>query len=237
MELDHGLLLIVGEVPPDFEGRFNEWYDEDHAPARLSVPGIVTARRYKQERLDFRSDSFTQGDRASKHIPGTPSDCVTYLTIYELANLAVLESDEYRALSSSVSSDLEIEVKQVAKFDRRVYRATPTPDSAKAQQVTICGPYLLCVWQSSEADQRWAAVQSHSSGLLRTRRYQLQSGQGADHLTIYDIESREEVDDVIEHESLDAVRKKGKDSGEELRLFCLHRRFDHANPPPSVVNA
>lgn len=222
MELDNGLLLILGEVPTEFEGRFNEWYDEDHAPARLIVRGIVTARRYKEVSMDTH--------RAS-------SDSVTYLTFYELASLDVLDGDEYRALSTGVSSALETEVKHVAKFDRRVYRAIATPDSAKAQKMTICGPYLLCVWQNSGADQSGKAVHNHHSGVLRTRRYRLDSGPGAEQLVIYDIESRDAVDNIIEQESFDAVRNTGEDSGAELRLFQLHRRFDHASPPPTTVNA
>ena len=229
MELDHGLLLILGEVPTEFEGRFNEWYDEDHAPARLSVPGIVTARRYKETSMDVSSDSITQLDPDS-------SDSVTYLTFYELARLDVLDGDEYRALSAHVSSDLEVEVKQVAEFDRRVYRAIATPESENAQDVTICGSYVLCLWRSSEVVHSEKAVQSQTNGLLRTRRYRLDDGQGANELALYDIESRDAVDAIIESISLGA-RNDGADAGAELRLFKLHRRFDQANPPPITVNA
>jgi hypothetical protein len=218
MELDNGLLLILGEVPTDFEGRFNEWYDNDHVPARLFVPGIVTARRYKQVSEDITSHA------------------VTYLASYELANLDVLDSDEYKALSTGVSSDLEVEVRRVAKFDRRVYRAVATPDFAKAHDVTICGPYLLCVWEGGKTGQS-TAVDSQPQGVLRTRRYRLESGQGAEQLAIHDIESRDAVDEIVENESFDVVKNNGEDSGAELRLFHLHRRFEHATPPTSTINA
>jgi hypothetical protein len=239
MELDRGLLLILGEAPTEFEGRFNEWYDEDHAPARLSVPGIVTARRYKQASMDITSDPQAHPGHVSENNQRTSSDSVTYLTFYGLANLDVLDSDEYAALSTGVSSDLEAEVKQVAKFDRRVYDAIPTQDSAEAHEVNICGPFLLCVWQNNEGDHSEKAVDSQPRGVLRTRRYRLHSGQGAEQLAIYDIESRDAVGEILENESFDAVSNTGarKDSGAELRLFQLHRRFDHANPPPTVVNA
>ena len=207
MELDTGLLLILGEVPTQFEGRFNEWYDDDHVPARLFVPGIVAARRYKQL------------------IEDTTSRPVTYLASYELANLDVLDSDAYKALATGVSSDLEIEVRKVATFDRRVYRATSTPDSAKAHDVTVCGPYLLCVWENGTVDHSGETEQSQLHGVLRTRRYRMGTGQGAELLAIYDIESREALDELIENESLGG-RNNGDDSGAELRLFQLHRRFD-----------
>ncbi len=231
MELDNGVLLILGEVPTQFEGHFNEWYDDDHVPARLSVPGIVTARRYKQV---GRDDSLTGPDLVSEHARPTSSDAVTYLASYELANLDVLDSDEYKALSNGVSSDLEVEVRQVAKFDRRVYRAIPTPDSAMAHDLTVCGPYLLCVWEDGEAGHRGKAVQSQPRGVLRTRRYRLESGQGAEQLTIYDIESRDAVGEIVDYESFNDVTNNGEVSGAELRLFVLHRRFDHSTPPTTV---
>ncbi len=48
METERGLLLILGKAPVEVEDGFNEWYDEDHAPARVDVPGIATARRYRE---------------------------------------------------------------------------------------------------------------------------------------------------------------------------------------------
>ena len=238
MEIDRGLLLILGQVPSEFEGRFNEWYDEDHAPARLAVPGILTARRYKEASVEVMSDSQVHSSQVPAYIHSAPSDTVTYLTFYGLANLEVLDSAEYGALSIGESSALESEVKQVAKFDRRVYDAIPSQDAAEADQVNICGRYLLCVWQSNEGNHREIPVPSQPSGLLRTRRYRLNSGRGAEQLTLFDIESRDAVVEIFEKGSFHAVRNSGdsKDSGREIRLFQLHRRFDHANPPTTAVD-
>ncbi len=41
-----GFLLVTMQPPPAFEEEFNAWYDSEHIPERLAVPGILSARRY-----------------------------------------------------------------------------------------------------------------------------------------------------------------------------------------------
>ena len=41
-----GFLLVTMQPAPAFEEEFNAWYDSEHIPERLAVPGILTARRY-----------------------------------------------------------------------------------------------------------------------------------------------------------------------------------------------
>jgi hypothetical protein len=64
-----GLLLTMTEPPPHMEEEFNAWYDTEHLPERLSIPGFRSARRWISER--------------------------TYLATYELDSPAVLASREY----------------------------------------------------------------------------------------------------------------------------------------------
>ena len=42
-----GLLVIWTDVAPEYEAEFNEWYDKEHVPQLLTVPGILTGRRYQ----------------------------------------------------------------------------------------------------------------------------------------------------------------------------------------------
>jgi hypothetical protein len=42
-----GLLLNAMNVAPEVEEDFNAWYDEEHIPALLAVPGTLAARRYR----------------------------------------------------------------------------------------------------------------------------------------------------------------------------------------------
>ena len=42
-----GLLLNAMNVTAEAEDDFNAWYDEEHLPALLAVPGTLSARRYR----------------------------------------------------------------------------------------------------------------------------------------------------------------------------------------------
>ena len=67
-----GFLLVTMQPPPAFEEEFNVWYDTEHIPERLAVPGILTARRYVS---------------ASGH--------PKYLAMYDLESHAVMTSPDY----------------------------------------------------------------------------------------------------------------------------------------------
>ncbi len=42
-----GLLAIWNAITPEHEARFNAWYDGEHIPERLALPGFLAARRYR----------------------------------------------------------------------------------------------------------------------------------------------------------------------------------------------
>lgn len=67
-----GFLLVTMQPPPAFEEEFNAWYDQEHIPERLSVPGFVTGLRFVC-------------------IDGHPK----YLAMYDLENFDVLASPAY----------------------------------------------------------------------------------------------------------------------------------------------
>jgi hypothetical protein len=67
-----GLLAVWNDIAAEDEAEFNGWYDEEHVPERLGVPGIRDARRYR--------------------------DCaapLSYAAFYETESLATLASPEY----------------------------------------------------------------------------------------------------------------------------------------------
>ena len=72
-----GLLLTMTEPPAAMEEEFNAWYDTEHLPERLSIPGFESARRW----ID----------------PAAAPGSGKYLATYELANLQVLNTPEYLA--------------------------------------------------------------------------------------------------------------------------------------------
>jgi hypothetical protein len=77
-----GFLLVLMQPPAKIEEEFNAWYDTEHVPERLSVPGVLTAIR-------FASVSAA-----------TPK----YLAMYDLETESVLDSDAYKRVAGSNSS-------------------------------------------------------------------------------------------------------------------------------------
>jgi hypothetical protein len=68
-----GLLLFMTDIDSASEDEFQRWYEEEHVPERMAIPGFLSARRFRA-------------------IEGGPK----YLAIYDLASPAVLESAAYR---------------------------------------------------------------------------------------------------------------------------------------------
>jgi hypothetical protein len=74
--MKRGLLLTLTEPPPAMEEEFNAWYDEEHLPERLAIPGFRSATRWVAE---------------------VPAGQGKYLATYELESAAVLQSAAYLA--------------------------------------------------------------------------------------------------------------------------------------------
>ena len=72
-----GLLLTMTEPPAEMEEEFNAWYDTEHLPERLAIPGFRSARRWVNPQAG----------------PGTGK----YLATYELDSPQVFETPEYLA--------------------------------------------------------------------------------------------------------------------------------------------
>lgn len=72
-----GLLLTMTEPPALMEEEFNAWYDTEHLPERLAIPGFASARRW----ID----------------PQAAAGSGKYLATYELDNPQVLETRDYLA--------------------------------------------------------------------------------------------------------------------------------------------
>ena len=91
-----GFLLVMMDAPPAFEEEFNAWYDTEHLPERLAVPGFETGLRFVC-------------------LSGHPR----YLAMYDLAHPQVLDSPEYLRVAFENSSPWTRRVLQRV----RVYRA------------------------------------------------------------------------------------------------------------------
>ena len=76
-----GFLLVLMQPPPAFEDEFNAWYDTEHVPERVAVPGFLSGRRYVC-------------------VDGHPK----YLAMYDMAEEGVLDTEGYLRVSGDRAS-------------------------------------------------------------------------------------------------------------------------------------
>jgi len=113
---DKGFLLVTMQPPPAFEEEFNAWYDTEHLPERLAVPGFESALRFVC-------------------LSGHPR----YLAMYDLARLEVLDSPEYLRVAFENSSPWTRRVLQRVRVyraaGRQIYPGTAITGSAARVQL------------------------------------------------------------------------------------------------------
>jgi hypothetical protein len=81
MTTSRGLLLFTTDIDPAMEEEFHRWYEDEHIPERMAVPGFLTARRFRA-------------------IEGGPK----YLAVYDLESPEVLASEPYLRLTGDHKS-------------------------------------------------------------------------------------------------------------------------------------
>jgi hypothetical protein len=82
------VLSVVMDVDSDALTAFHGWYDEEHLPKLVSVPGILCALRYEALTL------------AEAPATARPSEGrVRFLAWYEMADQSVVDSDAFAAAS------------------------------------------------------------------------------------------------------------------------------------------
>jgi hypothetical protein len=117
-----GLLMVYVDVPAELEEEFNRWYNEEHIPERLSIPGVLNAARYLAVR-------------------GGPK----YLACYELAEPEAYFSDTWQHyLNNPTAWSRRMSPTVVGQnFVRNLYRLIyPAEVSAEVAQADM-SPALL----------------------------------------------------------------------------------------------
>jgi hypothetical protein len=94
-----GLLVVWTDIAPEYEVEFNDWYDKEHIPQLLGVPGFQTGRRYQA-------------------VEGKPK----YIALYQLADENVLKSDAFRAVRENPTARTKKITPQFRDTQRGVFR-------------------------------------------------------------------------------------------------------------------
>lgn len=77
MSARRGVMVVLTDVDEALDAEFNEWYDEEHVPERVAVPGVRGARRFR------RVDDAPQPPTGTIEVDRGPK----YLVIYEFDDL------------------------------------------------------------------------------------------------------------------------------------------------------
>lgn len=156
----HGMLFSQMEPPPELEAEFNDWYETEHIPVRLALPGFTAAVRYRERGAQRK-----------------------YLAVYEIGDMRVLDSAGYLALKTRPSGRTALMLARVKGFTR--FTCTLAADTGVSSSVAR---YLYATGydvpqERNEEFSRWWANEHASAlmarpGCVRARRYAVVSADG-----------------------------------------------------------
>ncbi|HLH84723.1 MAG TPA: hypothetical protein VKV38_15795 [Trebonia sp.] len=207
-----GLLFVYSDPGPVPAAEFHDWYDNEHGPARLTVPGISAGYRFRA--LDGQAPPW--------------------LAYYEMRSGA-LDSPEYKALAASASAREKSIMSSLAVLDRRVYEliSDSGPDPAEGPPPAVLAVSLsvppameddLAAWYTDEHIPMLLAV----PGWRRVRRYRLTDGTAPAYLSLHEVASESVFDEPGYRAAVTTPwrnRIVAAAIGRERRMFGLHRSF------------
>jgi len=207
-----GLFFVYSEPGPVPEDEFNDWYDTEHVPARLAVPGFSHVRRFRA---------------ADGEVP-------SWLATYDIAP-GTLDSPGYLALAGLASAREKSIMSSLATLERRVYEplsdSSPGGDSAAAPVVLAVSLSVpppaeadLAAWYDDEHIPMLLAV----PGWRRIRRYRLTAGTAPSYLALHDVASMAVFDDPAYLAAVSTPwrnRIMAASTGVERRVFRLYKAF------------
>lgn len=212
-----GLLVVLSQPQGGGTAAFHQWYDEEHLPARINVPGITTAARY--ERTDGQSPRW--------------------LALYDLTSLSVLDRPDYRLLRSERSKRERRIMAELNVLDRRTYRMVDNTHPAESP----VAPYVVANWMTPTDAGRYELHRWYKTehipmllkvpGWLRIRRFELVDGNGPPLLTLHDIEDLAVADTPEYQRAITTPWRRnvlGSLRHRERAVFRLYQRGDRSQP-------
>jgi hypothetical protein len=177
-----GLFYVYTEPGSVDEAEFHDWYDHEHGPARLKVPGFRSAYRYRA--LDDQKPPW--------------------LALYELDSPDVIDSPGYKALAAEASDRDKSVGAGLATLDRRVYEQLSEDGSPVGRPAPMILAVALSVPASAEEDLAAWYTEEHIPMLLevpgwrRIRRFRLiraMDAPGPDFLSVHDLAGPEVLEE------------------------------------------
>jgi hypothetical protein len=170
--MTRALLFSQMEPPDGWEADFHDWYESEHIPARMAIPGFAEAIRYEQDEEGAR-----------------------YLACYFLDDAAALETDVYRRLKADPGERTERMLDNVLGFTR--YIADEASDTGPvAEEPGLLFVVAFSVPDSEQADfdgwyeEEHVPLLMRGPGWLRVRRYVVRPGSAGPpwtHLALHEV--------------------------------------------------
>jgi hypothetical protein len=177
----HGSTILFSEMtPPDQqEAAFHAWYDNEHIPLRMAVPGFLSARRYR----------------------ATPEG--GFLAVYEMTEPGVLKGEAYAEVKGRPSPVTKQMLGSVSGFTRYIGRELAVRRQTHGDPAAaLDAPILYAVWftvpeDHADAFDAWYE-QDHIPQLmacpewLMVRRFRISDGepQGFNRLALHYLADR-----------------------------------------------
>jgi len=168
-----GLLYVEVDCPPELEGEFHAWYNTEHIPERLRIPGFLTGQRYAA-------------------LAGTPR----WLAAYVLESVAVLESPEYLKWLGPLQTAWTKRIVSSTRVHRSVFRQGHRVDSTtKSDRVHPLTGLLAVRYEASSSDREKISMWHDAEfcrrllqvpGVVRVSRYD--STEREEQLILYELE-------------------------------------------------
>jgi len=168
-----GLLAVWTGIAPEAEAEFNEWYNTEHIPQLLGVPGFLSARRYQA------------ADGKSR-----------YLALYELADENVLGSEAFLKVREHPTEWTRRMLPFFRNPERGVFRQIFAHGDRPAQDAAFVLTVRLNTPAEHEGDfNDWYNIDHVPAlvgvpGVFRARRYEAVEGDPK-YLAIYEMKDGE----------------------------------------------
>ena len=177
-----GLLMVYSDVAPENDAEYNLWYNEEHIPERLSIPGVQSAARYQA-------------------VQGGPK----YLACYELDQPETYQSDAWQSWLKNPTEWTKRMSPDVigTEFIRNLYRLIYPSDVSNETVQADMAPVMLVGRMSvpSELEDQFNQAYNNErlptcyavQGYIRGRRFQAVTGEPK-YTTLHEMESLKSVE-------------------------------------------
>lgn len=116
--MSKGMLFSEMRPEPEWEARFNTWYDTDHIPVRMALEGFEGAQRYRSLDND------------------------NYLVTYDLTALSALKTPGYERVKTEPTAETDWMLANVGNFTR--YLGSEIGREGQAGDAVLEAPYVFC---------------------------------------------------------------------------------------------